>query len=108
MNKFVLITDSNTYPEECQLRIGNVQCHFELVGNNEKCYGGGFFLIDYNKKTIKFYGKSIDYGNPQFEKFKIFYLSNEFQEFKILWLGLDISDVSKVKEQDITSKIKWV
>lgn len=43
MNKFVLITDLNTHPEECQLRIGNVQCHFELVGNNEKCYGGGFF-----------------------------------------------------------------
>ncbi|MCR4769517.1 MAG: hypothetical protein K5874_04820 [Bacteroidaceae bacterium] len=60
MQKFVITLDG-------ELRFGDVNRHKGLLpmGDNE-CHGGGFWKIHEGGMSIALYGRSYDYGGPDF------------------------------------------
>ena len=59
--KFI-ITDDGT------LRFGRVYLHRDLLEHGEKCvYGGGLWQIDEQRGAIILYGRSFDFGPPDFD-----------------------------------------
>lgn len=60
--KFI-ITDSGV------LRFGHVYLHRELLDIGEECpYGGGLWKIDEARACILLYGRSFDFGGPDFNR----------------------------------------
>lgn len=58
--KFI-ITNNGT------LRFGHVYLHRELLLHGERCiYGGGLWKIDEKRGAILLYGRSFDFGPPDF------------------------------------------
>lgn len=50
------------------LVFGNVFLHRELLKAGERCpYGGGLWKVDYARQAIILYGRSFDFGPPDFE-----------------------------------------
>lgn len=50
------------------LKFGRVGLHLDLLGPGEQCpYGGGFWQIDEGRGAIVLYGRSFDFGAPDFE-----------------------------------------
>lgn len=50
------------------LVFGNVYMHRELLGRGERCpYGGGLWKIDEKYGAIVLYGRSFDFGKPDFD-----------------------------------------
>lgn len=61
------------------LRFGNVYLHRDLLTNGERCiYGGGLWKIDKQRGVVLLYGRSFDFGPPDFD-----YVQN------IDWTGLN-------------------
>ena len=60
MQKFVITLDG-------ELRFGDVNRHKDLLpyGDND-CHGGGFWQISKGGMSIDLYGRSYDYGGPDF------------------------------------------
>lgn len=53
------------------LKFGNVYLHKDLLKRGEKCiYGGGLWKIDHSRKAILLYGRSFDFGPPDFSYVK--------------------------------------
>lgn len=53
------------------LRFGTVFLHRELLKSGEKCvYGGGLWKIDESRGAIVLYGRSFDFGLPDFDYVK--------------------------------------
>lgn len=53
------------------LKFGNVYLHKDLLSHGEKCiYGGGLWKIDYSRDAILLYGRSFDFGPPDFSYVK--------------------------------------
>ena len=49
------------------LKFGHVYLHRELLNYNEQCpYGGGLWKIDEGRRAILLYGRSFDFGTPDF------------------------------------------
>ena len=49
------------------LRFGNVYLHRDLLRFDEDCpYGGGLWKIDHTRNAILLYGRSFDFGTPDF------------------------------------------
>lgn len=42
--------------------LANVSFHRKLKSKNSKVLGGGFYMIDNEKKTLMLYDKSVDFG----------------------------------------------
>lgn len=60
-NKFIITMDG-------ELRFGNVYLHRELLPEGqEECHGGGLWKIDNQRGCIILYGRSFDFGLPDFE-----------------------------------------
>lgn len=53
---------------EGHLRFGRVYLHKDLLMAGEKCvYGGGLWTIDEGRGAIVLYGRSFDFGPPDFD-----------------------------------------
>lgn len=53
------------------LKFGNVFLHRELLGRGERCpYGGGLWRIDNARGAVVMYGRSFDFGVPDFDYVK--------------------------------------
>ena len=50
------------------LKFGNVYLHRELLNRGERCpFGGGLWKVDNNRGAIVLYGRSFDFGRPDFD-----------------------------------------
>ena len=50
------------------LKFGNVYLHRYLLDKGERCpYGGGLWKIDEKRGAILLYGRSFDFGRPDFD-----------------------------------------
>lgn len=50
------------------LKFGNVYLHRELLEVGEECvYGGGLWKVDESRNAILLYGRSFDFGPPDFD-----------------------------------------
>ena len=60
-SKFI-ITDQGV------LKFGNVYMHRDLLQRGEKCtYGGGLWKVDEGRGAVLLYGRSFDFGLPDFD-----------------------------------------
>ena len=51
------------------LKFGHVYLHKELLSYDEQCpYGGGLWKIDEERRAILLYGRSFDFGIPDFTR----------------------------------------
>lgn len=65
MYKKFIITGEGT------LRFGSVYLHKDLLKSGERCiYGGGRWKIDEGRGAIVLYGRSFDFGPPDFDYVK--------------------------------------
>lgn len=56
---------------EGHLRFGRVYLHREMLRPGERCvYGGGLWEIDESRGAIILYGRSFDFGPPDFDYVK--------------------------------------
>lgn len=70
--KFI-ITDNGV------LKFGCVYLHYELLDAGEQCpYGGGLWKIDAVRHAVILYGRSFDFGKPDFNALR-----------RIDWSGID-------------------
>lgn len=50
------------------LKFGRVYLHRDLLGVGEQCpYGGGLWKVDEGRGAIVLYGRSFDFGVPDFD-----------------------------------------
>lgn len=91
--KFILTLDGH-------LRIGSVQMHKDLLLPNDTCIGGGFWEIDPISMKLLLFGKSYDYGKPNwnFVTGKL-YVSKDFEGLRIEYNGDSFVDYVNVSEQ---------
>lgn len=59
--KFIITDDGH-------LRFGQVYLHRELLAPGEECTGGGLWRIDEAKRCVILYGRSFDFGGPDFSE----------------------------------------
>lgn len=53
------------------LKFGNVYMHRDLLDKGERCpFGGGLWKIDNSRGAIMLYGRSFDFGRPDFDFLK--------------------------------------
>lgn len=50
-----------------EIKMMNVECHFEIAKDHSTTKGGGWWHFDYELKKVWFYNKSIDYGQAKRE-----------------------------------------
>ena len=50
-----------------QIKLANVECHFEIANDHSTTKGGGLWHLDIEKKIVYLYSKSIDYGQAKRE-----------------------------------------
>ena len=64
MNKFIISEDGT-------LLFGDVRLHRDLIpSGDDTCHGGGFWLIDDHNGRIELYGRSFDFGAPDFSRLR--------------------------------------
>lgn len=99
MQKFII-------SKEGELILGNVEFHFELLGKNYAtgCWGGGFWRVDKESKTLILTGKSTDFGPPKWEYFKEPPVG--YEDYKITYEGKEVM-ISK-KEDPVDNYTKHV
>lgn len=59
MRKFII--------NDNQIKMANVECHFELAKDHSTTKGGGWWHLDRENKKVYLYNKSIDYGQSKRE-----------------------------------------
>lgn len=60
-NKFIITLDG-------ELRFGNVYLHRDLLPQGHTtCHGGGLWEVDNQRGIVLLYGRSFDFGLPDFE-----------------------------------------
>lgn len=106
-NKFVVVSESfNKAGATAIIRCQPCECHFELVHDNEKCFGGGRFIENANKKELMFHSKSIDYGEPDFLGWDKLVLDSKYKDWNIVYVR-NIEDYAHAIRIDITKKITF-
>lgn len=101
MNKFVIIKNKHN---EYILRYANIDFHKMLVHDGDECFGGGMFWFDEDKNTMELYGKSEDFGIPQFDKIKDkIHIDEELQGMKIVLCTINRKNWTN-KYEDLTKK----
>jgi hypothetical protein len=50
-----------------QIKLANVECHFEIANDHTTTKGGGWWHLDIKNKIVYLYAKSIDYGQAKRE-----------------------------------------
>ena len=66
--KFIIVKDWSG--KNVKIRIGYPLYHRDLLNKSDEkdhinCYGGGYWSVDFENKTIKLYGSSDDFGKPK-------------------------------------------
>lgn len=57
--------------QDGELRMGRVDCHFELAGKDDSdVVGGGYWYYDIDNDILYLYGESIDYGRVNVDQIK--------------------------------------
>lgn len=57
--------------EEGVLKFGVVDLHRDLIEiGQDTCYGGGLWTIDHSRNAVILYGRSFDFGGPDFTRMK--------------------------------------
>ncbi|MDO4190609.1 MAG: hypothetical protein Q4D14_02840 [Bacteroidales bacterium] len=89
-NKFIIRQDGT-------LVFGNVYLHRDLLPHTDStCYGGGLWQLDYERHCIILFGRSFDFGTPDFSQLqRIDYSSLPIGRgwpifYQHLWLGEEI------------------
>lgn len=60
--KFIITADG-------VLKFGKVYHHRDLLGHDEAClYGGGLWRIDEARKAVLLFGRSFEFGTPEFSR----------------------------------------
>lgn len=60
MQKFVITNEG-------EMRFGDVRLHRHLLPwGDDECHGGGFWELNPAAKTVELYGRSYDFGAPDF------------------------------------------
>ena len=55
--------------QEGVLKFGHVYLHKDLLSFGEQCpYGGGLWKADESRRAILLYGRSFDFGTPDFSQ----------------------------------------
>lgn len=69
------------------LKFGNVYLHRYLLDKGERCsYGGGLWKIDNSRGAILLYGRSFDFGRPDFDFLKrVDWSFLGGKEYPLLW-----------------------
>ena len=63
-NKFIITLDGT-------LRFGRVYLHRDLLPRGQDtCHGGGLWLIDNQRGCVILYGRSFDFGVPDFDQLR--------------------------------------
>lgn len=64
MNKFIITEDGT-------LKFGDVEYHRDLIPQGDStCHGGGFWHLDNRRQIILLYGRSYDFGVPEFSNLR--------------------------------------
>ena len=50
-----------------QIKLANVECHFEIANDHGTTKGGGWWHLVREKKIVYLYARSIDYGQAKRE-----------------------------------------
>ncbi len=65
------------------LRFGHVYLHRDMLASDERCvYGGGLWKIDEGRGAILLYGRSFDFGPPDFDYVR-----------RIEWSGIGVKPI---------------
>lgn len=67
MNKYVLVKRNDG---KICMRYANTDFHKNMVLYGDTCLGGGMFTFDDENNEMKLWGKSDDFGEPQFDKIR--------------------------------------
>ena len=72
------------------LKFGTVYLHRDLLAPGEKCvYGGGLWRMDHGRGAIVLYGRSFDFGPPDFDYVRrIDWTGTGGRPFPLLYLPL--------------------
>jgi hypothetical protein len=107
-NKFIIAAKSHDKENEiAEIKCAQCECHFELVPNGYACFGGGLYIENEKKKELMMYGKSVDYGEPQFFGWKgLKMLNDKYRDWTIVYVK-NIDDIQHAVKVDITKKITF-
>lgn len=65
LRKFIITVDGDLiYGGFCD----KPYLHKDLIPEGNTCLGGGFMIVNNKLKQIRFFGESMDFGKPQFDK----------------------------------------
>ena len=106
--KFVILAKSPDKKNEvAEIKCAPCECHFELVPEGYRCFGGGMYIENESKKELLLYGVSIDYGEPQFLGWKeLKMLEEKYKGWSIVYVK-NIEDLHNTVRVDITKKISF-
>ena len=81
-----------TYPkfiitQEGYFRLGEVRMHKDLLLPGDRCYGGGFFEVDYISNRLLLHGESYDYGRPRWKYIDVLLVPEEYRGMTIIYQG---------------------
>lgn len=106
-NKFVVVSKS---PEktgaEAVIKCQPCEFHFELIGDNEKCFGGGMFIENVDKGELLLHGRSVDYGEPQFFGWDKLKLDRKYEGWTIIYVK-DMDLFNKSVRLNLTKQITF-
>ena len=106
-NKFVILSESPVKENgTARIKCAPCECHFELVTEGSKCFGGGMFIEKPEKKELMLYGKSVDYGEPQFLGWNALKLDKKYGGWTIVYVK-DIEKIQSAVRVDITNQITF-
>ena len=101
MNKYVIVKD--TKENKVYMRFANTDFHYMLVMNGERCLGGGMFNFDEEKNEMKLFGRSSDFGAPNFDEIKEkIHTDEDLEGMRIIFGGAYPS--LEEQREDITEK----
>lgn len=105
-NKFVILSESDTKEGgEARIKCAPCEFHLELIEKGAKCFGGGMYIEKPEKSELLLYGKSVDYGEPQFYGWNsLVMLDKKYEGWKIVYVK-NIEDLNHAVRVDLTNKI---
>lgn len=105
-NKFVIVSNSPTKANgDAYIKCAPCTSHFELIDKEDRCFGGGMYIEKPEKSELLLYGKSVDYGEPQFYGWNsLTMLDKKYKGWKIVYVK-NIEDLNHAVRVDLTNKI---
>ena len=78
-------------------RYGNVRMHKDLLQSDDMCIGGGFYEFDYVSNRLLLYGRSYDFGSPQWQYIDILKMPSAFRGLTVFYEEEAVSDLLKIE-----------